>query len=200
MILPLYIETSRLSLAKVSLTVLDLNTLQQAAKAGSRQAEKVLFEVLSERFQVLAYQKVWNREDAREVAQEALAVVVQSLPTLDIHTSFAAWAQRVLENRLLAYIKVKQSRQKRDGGTVDPAQEPPAGPEDSALKRRLLSCLEEVARRNRRYARILNLHYQGFDTAEICRRLEVTENNCYVLLTRSRSLLRDCLDKKGHVT
>jgi len=103
---------------------LDLNALHQAVKEGDRQSEKALFEVLSERFQVLAHQKVWNREDAREVAQEALAVVAQSPPTLEIHTSFAAWAQRVLENRLLAYIKIKQSRQKRDGGPADPEFSP----------------------------------------------------------------------------
>jgi len=152
--------------------------------------------LLSERFHLLAYQKVWNADDAQEVAQEALAVVVREMRTVEIHTSFAAWAQRVFENRLLAYIKTRQTQERRTSSGTDIEQSLSSDEVNPRLRQRLLLCLDQVARASRRYARILNLHYQGFTTQEICRRLQISENNCYVLLFRSRSLLKNCLDEK----
>jgi RNA polymerase sigma factor (sigma-70 family) len=176
---------------------LKLDDLQRAVRSGDLEAEKELLQLLSERFHVLAYQKVWNAEDARDVAQEALAVVVREMRTVEIHSSFAAWAHQVLENRLMAYIKTKQTQEKRAGFRLDSENELPSREADSGLRQRLLFCLDKVARASRRYARILNLHYQGFDTQEICRRLQISENNCYVLLFRSRSLLKQCLEEKA---
>ena len=174
-----------------------LDDLQRAVRGGDPEAEKELFQLLSERFRLLAYQKVWNAEDARDVAQEALAAVARELRTLDVHTSFAAWAQRVFENRLLAYIKTKQAQVGRMGARLDSDHELQSEEIDPRLRQRLLFCFEKVARVSRRYARILNLHFQGFDTAEICRRLRISENNCYILLFRARALLKNCLKEKA---
>ena len=38
--------------------------------------------------------------------------------------------------------------------------------------------------------------FLGFDTAEICKELEITESNCWVILHRARAALRLCLEKK----
>ncbi|MCP4703685.1 MAG: hypothetical protein GY865_03665, partial [candidate division Zixibacteria bacterium] len=48
---------------------------------------------------------------------------------------------------------------------------------------------------NRRHARILNLHFLGYTTEEICSRLEITKTNMYSLLSRARSMLELCLNK-----
>jgi len=175
---------------------LKLDDLQRAVRGGDSEAEQELFQLLSERFRLLAYQKVWNAEDAKDVAQEALAAVARELRTLDVHTSFAAWAQRVFENRLLAYIKTKQTQERRMGARLDCDYELRSEEANPRLRQRLLFCFERVARVSRRYARIVNLHYQGFSTPEICRRLGISENNCYVLLFRSRTLLKSCLEEK----
>jgi len=37
----------------------------------------------------------------------------------------------------------------------------------------------------------------GMDTEEICRKLDITQNNCWVLLYRARVLLRKCLEAFG---
>ena len=174
-----------------------LEDLQRAVRAGDSESESTLMRLLSERFHVLAYQKVWNKEEARDVAQEALAAVVREMRTVDIHTSFAAWAHQVFENRLMAYIKTKQTEQRRLGDRLDSGGDLPSEQASPGFRQRLLICLERVGRVSRRYARILNLHYQGFSTEEICQRLQISENNCYVLLFRSRSLLKNCLDEKA---
>ena len=176
---------------------MDLNKLQQAAKTGDRQAEKLLFEILGVRFHLLAYQRVWDKADAEEVAQEALATVAREYKDVEVTASFAAWAQRVLDNRLLSYIRSKRTRGKHwvdDTKSIENTHSHSADPD---LKRRLLECLQEVATANRRYARVLNLHYQGFSTSEICSRLGITTANCYVLLSRARVGIEQCLNRKG---
>lgn len=37
----------------------------------------------------------------------------------------------------------------------------------------------------------------GMDTREICRKFDITQNNCWVLLYRARVLLRKCLEALG---
>jgi RNA polymerase sigma factor (sigma-70 family) len=175
---------------------LNLDSLQKAAKAGDEQAEKNLLAILSERFLLFANHKIWNDEDSREIVQEALLTVLGTYKTIEIHTSFAAWAQRVLENRILSYYRTKKVRGKYDGGDIEDHPEPTAVEVEPELKKRLLVCLEKVGKISRHYARVLNLHYQGFSTGEICDRLEITDNNCYVILSRSRNLLKTCLEKR----
>jgi len=174
-----------------------LDDLQRALRAGETDAEEKLLQLLGERFMFLAHRKVWNKEDANDVAQEALTAVVRGLKTVEINTSFAAWAYQVFEHRLLAYIKTKQAQEKRIGARLNTDFELPSTEVSFRLKQRLLLCLERLGRANRRYARILNLRYQGFSTEEICDRLRITENNCYVLLLRSRILLKNCLEEKA---
>ena len=66
---------------------------------------------------------------------------------------------------------------------------------DPDLKRRLLGCLQKICRQNVRYARILNLHYQGYKTGEVCGRMDVRPATLYSVLSRARSMLEDCLEK-----
>ena len=112
--------------------------------------------------------------------------------------SFAAWAYKVLNNRILASRQRSQRQAQRH--SYSPENSDPPGPgtqtADPTLKRKLQDCLRLVARSNSRYARALNLHYQGYDTDEICRRLDTKQNTFYSCLSRARSMLEACL-KKG---
>jgi len=38
----------------------------------------------------------------------------------------------------------------------------------------------------------------GLDTEEICKRLDITSSNCWVILYRARMLLRKCLESMGY--
>ncbi len=69
---------------------------------------------------------------------------------------------------------------------------------DPEVRRRLLSCLEKVAGANLRYAEVLRLTYEGYDTESICRNLKIKPNNLYVILSRARMMLKKCL-KKGTI-
>lgn len=172
-----------------------INDLYRMAGAGDKSAETELFRLLTDRFEYFAHRRVWIKEDAEEMVQNALATVLSEYRTIEITTSFAAWAHKVLENKFLAYIQAKR----RQGGRITRLSDADYITEnwvpDPTLKMRLLACLKEVGRASRRYARILNLHHLGFGRTEVCEKLGMTATQSYVVLSRARAILKKCLDE-----
>jgi RNA polymerase sigma-70 factor (ECF subfamily) len=175
----------------------DLNTLHSKACKGDRRAEEGLFEVLTSRFRLFVHQKVRNQADAEEIVQEALMTIYAEYGSMTFTASFAAWACKVLDNRILDYLRRKQRESARfDTGSEDrPDSAVTAAKETPDLRRQLLNCLQKICRRNIRYARILNLHYLGYKTGEICGRMSVKPETLYSALSKARSMLVHCLEK-----
>ncbi len=174
---------------------MNINACFSDARAGVEGAKEQLFQSLSERFCFVAHQRLGNECDAQDLAQNALLAVSAHYESLEVTSSFAAWAFKVLDNEILGYYRKKgrqESGQKEFVQTE--AARNPHNP-NPLLRTRLLDCFRRVIRASQRYARVLNLHYQGFSTEDICVRLELSENASYVLLFRARALLQDCLDE-----
>jgi RNA polymerase sigma-70 factor (ECF subfamily) len=149
---------------------------------------------LSERFHVIARYRVSDQQEIDDIVQEALLAVAKKYASIDLHSGFALWAAKVLNNRILRYFRARQRRP----ASLDPSSDvaTPAGKQeiDQDFRSRLLDCLAKVSARNRRHARILNLHYLGYTTEEICEKLELSRNGLYVILHRVRVMLKGCLD------
>jgi RNA polymerase sigma factor (sigma-70 family) len=173
----------------------NVNRLYKLALTGDVNAETDLFSALTDRFHLFARLSVWNRDDVEDLVQTALTVVAAEYRSVSIETSFAAWAHKVMQNRLLGYIQ-KQRRERGRMESIDSRelQSAPTTP-DPMFRTRLLSCLRIVALANRRYARILNLHHIGFSREEVCEKLGVTREQSYLIMSRARSMLKKCLDK-----
>jgi RNA polymerase sigma factor (sigma-70 family) len=176
---------------------MNLNDLYNSARSGEQSAEKNLFRNLSVRLRVIANHKIWDKNDAEDVAQEALAYIAQEYRKIEIRTSFTAWAAKVLDNRVLSYIKSRRAQKERVEALSENDQHMAEQDLDVELKKVLLDCLKKIAMLNPRYARTINLHYQGYTTEEVCERLNMTPNHSYVALSRARSMLTDCLEKGG---
>jgi RNA polymerase sigma-70 factor (ECF subfamily) len=175
----------------------DLNELHRAACSGDREAENRLMGYLTVSFRLFAQHRIWHVEDAEEVVQEALVTVLAKYKGLEIETSFAGWAYRVLQNKILDFVKKKSARRRLDEANADDLTAETYVCPDPQLRARLIECFRKINRTNSRHARVLNLHYQGYPVTEVCRRLGVTENNLYVLLSRARRALELCLKKGG---
>ncbi len=122
--------------------------------------------------------------------------IVQQYRQIEFTTSFSAWAYKVLDNRILDYLKRKRLRQSRSGDPVDGGEPQTAKAIDNPeLRRRLLDCLKKICDVNDKYARVINFHYQGYTTAEICERMRMTRNTLYIALHRARRMLETCLRK-----
>jgi RNA polymerase sigma factor (sigma-70 family) len=176
----------------------NLNTLHQNAVAGDQAAEKSLFDRLIVSFRLIAQRKIRSHEDAEEVIQEALKTVAEKYAQLEIESSFSGWAHQVLSNKIFDYVKVKAARGKHQAEMEDEHMPEIGIEEDPLFHRRLIECLRTTFKSNRRYARVLNLHYQGFNGTEICERLGISSGNLYVTLSRARRALATCL-KSGKV-
>lgn len=172
-----------------------INELFRLAANGDNKAETELFSTISDRFSLFAHQKVWNREEAEDLVQEAMAVVAAEYRTVKIETSFAAWAHKIMENRILGYIQKRRREKGRVAVGEHGAYLTASWTPDPSLRTRLLACLKKICLANRRYARIINLHQLGYSRNEICGMLDMTLDQSYVVMSRARGMLRDCLDK-----
>ena len=63
---------------------MNLNELHKNAESGDRKAEGELFQYLSERFEQFANRRIWDKENAKEVAQEALMLIAQEYKSISL--------------------------------------------------------------------------------------------------------------------
>ena len=174
---------------------MDINSLYKSTAGGDKEAEEELFRSLTARFRLFARQKIWIEEDAEEIVQDALLTVFNKYRGIDFEISFAAWAHRVLNNKILNYYKAKSLHEIKLSQMQNEYDRSSTGGDAFDLEKQLLDCIRKVSRANKRHARILNLHYQGYVVEEICHRLNLTRNNLYSVLSRARSMLELCLEK-----
>lgn len=149
---------------------------------------------LYESFSIFVQQRIWNRQDGEEIVQDTLMTIKDKYGNMHFETSFAAWAYKVLENKILYFLRSKRYHENKYLRVPDYNQ-PHQVFSDPVFKRQLLDCLKKVSVKNIRQARILNMHYQGYSTDEICDKMKLTRNSLYIHLSRARSMLKFCLEK-----
>ncbi len=172
-----------------------INTLHNDVISGNESTESELFKALGARFQLFVQQKVWDRQDAEEIVQDALLTVAEKYRGIDFETSFSAWAHKVLMNKILHYFRTKSGQERRFVGLEESISPAVNGDIDSDVESRLLSCIRKMTVANNRFARMLNFHYQGYTVVEICGKLSLSRTNFYSILSRARSMLETCLEK-----
>ena len=170
--------------------------LLEKAKSGDKNAEKEIFSHLFVRFKYLAKRRI-GEENCEDLAQEACMTIAEKYKTEEYTVGFAAWAYGVLKMKIGNFLQAKKrlsGKQKSfdNGYVLNRASDP-----DPDLKRALIKCIKKVAREYRRYARALNLTFLGYDTEDICRRLQIKPGHYYVVLNRGRAMLKECLRTEG---
>lgn len=177
-----------------------MNHLLARAREGDKSAEKQLLEYLFVRFRLFAKHRVREDEEAEDIAQEACITVSEKYKTETFTEGFQAWAYGVLKMKIGNHLQSAAAKRDRiiSQSAINGAGGMSSLSSDPDLRRRLFDCLRKILRVNRRYARVLNLVYQGYKTDEICQKLKLSRNNFYVILNRGRSMLRTCL-KTGEV-
>ncbi len=174
---------------------MNINDLHNNILNGNTSAEKELFQLLAVRFRLFVHQRIRNEQDCEDIVQEALMAISREYRDIKFNTSFSAWSYNVLKNRLLAYLKKSKTETRRLSEYNDQGESYSNETSDPLLVAQLVDCLKKVGGINRRYATMLDLHYQGYPVEEICERLEINRNHAYVILSRARSMLKLCLEK-----
>ena len=169
----------------------------QKSKSGNKDAEKELFEFLSVRFFCFAKRKIWNKDDAKDVAQETCKTIFERYKQEDFadFNGFLGWAYGVFKYKVLDYI----SRLKRSKG-IDSARNEETEGLDLEEKRLLIisiiDCLKKIYKKypQNNYVEVMNLIIKGHKTEKISHLLGLTENNIYQILFRTRKVLKSCLE------
>lgn len=172
----------------------ELDDLVYRALGGDKAAENEIFRFLLVRFRLFVRQKTGDIAAAEDIAQKACITVFEKYKSEKFTVGFGAWAYGVLKMVIRNYFHEKITDNKKmvtgfsEKGEVSISEQI-----DPGIEMTLLKSLGKLITINRRYARILNLVYQGFKTDEICEKLGITRNNFYVILNRARLLLWECL-------
>ncbi|MBD3402033.1 sigma-70 family RNA polymerase sigma factor [candidate division GN15 bacterium] len=173
-----------------------LKTLFDRARSGDTAAEEEMFAYLRARFTFIAKRRV-REGDAEDIAHEACMTVLDRYRALAPDTEFEAWAYRVLRNKIGNYLRHGAVRRRYDASPDAPDSLGKGRATDPDTVLTLVECLRRLVRTHPRYARVLNLHHHGYDSEEICRRLEISRSNLYSMLSRARALLTECIFGTG---
>jgi RNA polymerase sigma-70 factor, ECF subfamily len=143
---------------------------------------------------IRAFLPDFNRAD--DVLQESFLTVTAKADTFQEGTNFLAWATAIAKLKVLEFHRKNRSA----GETLSPevidalcAAAPIAATTDD-FQLLLRECLEELAPRARE---AIDMRYgDACKPAEVAHRLNWTPEAVYVTLSRARSSLRECVERK----
>ncbi|MHA2097005.1 MAG: RNA polymerase sigma factor [Candidatus Hodarchaeales archaeon] len=176
---------------------MDINELYKSARNGNNDAKDELFRILFIRFRLLAIHIVREEQLAEDIAQDALLVILNKLGTIEIETSFSAWAYKILRNTVIRCLKKRNRRRVLLEEALGYSDVNVEWNPDRALERNIIRCLRLLMKKNSTYIRALNLRNQGFKTEEITKKLGMNRNNLYQIYRRARMTLKKCIESGG---
>jgi RNA polymerase sigma-70 factor (ECF subfamily) len=174
--------------------------------ASARQGDPRAFEELVERHKRRAYHIAFDfardREEAKDLSQEAFLKAYTNLKNFDGRSSFYTWFYRILVNLCLDYKR----RHKRGPASsfdetvdhhVEPSHEParPRSPDQQVFARQISERVEEALEAlpaRQRTAFVLKNH-QGLSIKEIAELMNTAEGTVKVHLHRAVTTLRERL-------
>ena len=123
-----------------------LDDLLARARGGDRQAESVLFEKLHARILTLAEKRIWDREAARDLAQETLRTAFEKYRGASLSHGLYPWLFTILHHKIGNYLKrrrVERAHLEQLAASAD--REPDAVAAVAAIE--LWSAVESAVRR-----------------------------------------------------
>lgn len=155
-----------------------------------------------------------DASSAEDVVQETLLAALQSGAGFAGQSSVRTWLVGILKHKIIDLIRKRSREQPLDSADDETDiedfqdavyaedghfREKPSdwGNPESALSQRkffevLERCMEGLPKKTARAFTLREV--MGLETGEVCKELDITPSNCWVLLYRARMALRECLD------
>lgn len=170
---------------------LDIETLLERCRQGDELAWEALVRQFQARVFGLAYHYLREREEARDVAQEAFIRIYRNLDGFETGGNFAAWALRITRNCAIDRLRHLQVRAPFDDARVDervPVADTRPAPDldamESERQRLLYRALELMSAVNREM--ILLKDIQGLQQHEIADMLSLPLGTVKTRSSRAR--------------
>lgn len=178
--------------------------LLDAVKAGDTTAYRGLVEKYQQRVYAVVYGMVRNREDARDITQEAFVKAYNSLEGFRVEAGFYTWLYRIAMNLAIDFIRRRKRRaatgfdegvaaRDDDGGIAESHHEdsPRKQLERKQLYGRILDALEQLPEDQRQV--IVLREVDGLSYKEIADIMEVPEGTVMSRLFYARKKLQKLL-------
>jgi RNA polymerase sigma-70 factor (ECF subfamily) len=171
----------------------DERRLLERVQAGEASA----FDELARRYLrpafAIAHRVLKQREDAEDVAQEALLAVLDTIHRFDPSRPFGPWLYRIVMNRALNARKSRSIRQAEPVAEdlVAPGESPHESSERSEARDRLDRALQALPERQALIVRLFEL--EGSSSAEIGSMLDLSDGTVRWHLHQARGALREAL-------
>jgi RNA polymerase sigma-70 factor, ECF subfamily len=162
----------------------------------------------------VARRQLHSDELAEDAVQETLLAALAAQVRYTGDASPRTWLTGILKHKIVDLIR-KQIREvelpcdeageeaidilfKQNGHWAEPLR-PWGNPQAEAELSQLRRVLDECADRLKpAMAQVFSLReVAGLETEEICKKLDITPTNCWVLLHRARLFMRQCLELNG---
>jgi len=173
--------------------------LVERLQAGDRPAAEQLVRRYTTPLYNFAYRFTGNREEAQEVAQEALLKALKNVDRFDPRYKFSSWVFRITRNHAIDRKRRKRpSSELNEGITADPGHADPDGggtrsPEHGAMMSEQNEMLHRaLAQLGEKYREIIVLyHFSGLSYTDIAETLQIPQGTVMNRLFRARRKLRD---------
>jgi RNA polymerase sigma-70 factor (ECF subfamily) len=163
----------------------------------------------------LARLQLRNEAWAEDAVAETLLAAVEGLRTFDQRSQLRTWVVGILKHKIIDQfrrgsreVSLEAEEELRDGDDLGElfqadghrVSQPSAwgDPEQSLARVEfftvLQACLDQLPAPLARA--FLLREWMDFTTADICKELQVTSTNCFVMLYRARMRLRECLETR----
>lgn len=160
-----------------------------------------------------------NESQAQDAVQEALLAVLEKPDSYSGKSSFRTYVTGILKYKIIDILRSSGKEKqlpceddmaesdvidnlfKANGHTVDTARpwsEPETELEQKDFFKVLEICLEKLPAKTARV--FMMREWLDLDTEEICKELDLSTSNLWVLLFRARMRLRECLDLNWFAT
>ncbi len=178
--------------------------LLQAVLDGDGTAYQGLVEKYQSRVYSMVYGMLRNREDARDVTQEAFVKAYRNLSTFRLESSFYTWLYRIAMNLTIDFTRKRKRRERAgfdegiatrdgDGGIaeVHHGDSPSRALERKQLFNRIMAAMEDLPEDQRQV--ILLREMEGLSYKEISEVMDIPEGTVMSRLFYARKKLQKML-------
>ncbi len=173
----------------------------------------VLVEEHSDYLLSFAMSKLQDLELAKDLVQDTFVSAITKLDTFEKRSNIRTWLTSILNRKIIDHWRKAETRYtdpvssffRQDGGPrhwiLDKGKDQTVASivdqitmEETALE--LHNCIEKLPEKWRGV--IASKYLEEKQSEDICKEMEITPSNLWVIIHRSKLLLRDCLTKKGN--
>lgn len=157
-----------------------------ACREGDRSASAKLAKHYSGRIYAICLGMLRHRENAEDIAQQALLKALTNIKQLRDDEQFGSWIARIAKNLCIDFIRKQKHKQ---NCIVEPAAASQRDPKEYPELQAALAKLSEEHR-----LALMLFYFDGRSTRNIAKTLEISEALAQKRLSRARKKLRNLLE------